>query len=57
MRTAVRIIKNGESRNTADVSTYRVEKKKSQSQRDTATIVKGWISEWQQRRRSPQGPR
>jgi hypothetical protein len=57
MRTAVRIIKNGETHNTADVSPDRVEKKKSQSQRDTATIVKGWISEWQQRRRSPQGPR
>jgi len=57
MRTAVRIIKNGSSRNTTDLSHERVEKTESQSQRDTATIVKGWISEWQQRRRSTQPPR
>lgn len=57
MRTAVRIIKNGTSRNTTDVSSDRVEKTESQNQRDTATIVKGWISEWQQRRRSTQRQR
>ena len=54
MRPVVRIIKNGTSRNTTDISNDRVEKTASQSQRDTATIVKGWISEWQQRRRLPQ---
>jgi hypothetical protein len=56
MRPAVRIIKNGTSRNTTELSSDRVEKTENQSQRDTATIVKGWISEWQQRRRSPQRP-
>ena len=56
MQPAVRIIKKGAGRNTTDVSNDRVvEKTDSQSQRDTATIVKGWISEWQQRRRSKQG--
>ena len=54
MRPTVRIIKKGTSRNTTDLSNERVEKTESQSHRDTATIVKGWISEWQQRRRSPQ---
>jgi len=57
MRQKVRIIKNGSSLNTMDQSNDRVEKTESQSQRDIATIVKGWISEWQQRRRSPQRPR
>ena len=57
MRPAVRIIKNGSSRNTTDLSNERAEKTESQSHRDTATIVKGWISEWQQRRRSTQRPR
>ena len=54
MRPTVKIIKKGTSRNTTDLSNERLEKTESQSHRDTATIVKGWISEWQQRRRSPQ---
>jgi hypothetical protein len=57
MSQKVKIIKNGSSRNTMDLSNERVEKTESQNHRDTATIVKGWISEWQQRRRSPQRPR
>ena len=57
MRPAVRIIKKGTSRNTADLSSDRVEKTETQSHRNTATIVKSWISEWQQRRRSTQRPR
>jgi len=56
MRPNVKIIKHGTSRNTIGLSNDHVEKTDSQSQRDTATIVKGWISEWQQRRRSPQRP-
>lgn len=56
MRPAVRIKKNGTSRKTTDLSNDRVEKTESQSHRDTATIVKGWISEWQQRRPSRQRP-
>ena len=57
MSQKVKIIKNGSSRNTMDLSNERVEKTESQNHRDTAAIVKGWISEWQQRRRSPQRPR
>jgi hypothetical protein len=56
MRPNVKIIKNGTSRNTTDLSNDHVEKTESQRQRDTATIVKGWISEWQERRRSRQRP-
>ena len=47
----IRIIKNRTSSNTTNASNNRVEKTESQSQRDTATIVKGWILQWQQRRR------
>ena len=54
MRPNVKIIKRGTSRNTIGHSNENVEKTDSQSQRDTATIVKGWISDWQQRRRSTQ---
>jgi hypothetical protein len=54
MRQKVRIIKHGTSQNTMGLSNDHVEKTESQSRRDTAKIVKGWISEWQQRRRSPQ---
>jgi len=58
MRPTVRIIKKDTPRNTTDLSNDRVEKTETQSHRDTATIVKGWISEWQQqRRRSTQRPR
>jgi len=56
MRQKVKIIKHNSSGTAMDQSNDRVEKTESQSHRDTATIVKGWISEWQQRRRSPQRP-
>ena len=56
MRPGVRIIKQDKLRNTTELSNERVDKTDHQSQRDTATIVKGWISEWQQRRRSTQRP-
>jgi hypothetical protein len=56
MRQKLRIIKHGTSQNTMGPSNDQVEKTESQSHRDTAKIVKSWISEWQQRRRSPQRP-
>src|SRR6266850_2069524 len=45
MRPPVRVIKNGLSRNTTDLSNERVEKTESQSHRDTAKIVKGAFDE------------
>src|SRR6266850_3639084 len=45
MRPPVRVIKNGSSRNTTDLSNERVEKTESQSHRDTAKIVKGAFDE------------
>jgi len=56
MRPGVRIIKQATSRNTTDSSTDGAEKTDRERERDTATIVKGWISEWQQRRRPTRRP-
>ena len=51
MNTGVRIIKRGRDDGAQSLPTGRAEKTTQQNEREIAGTVKGWINEWEQRRR------
>jgi hypothetical protein len=51
MNTGVRIIKRSRDDGAQSLSPGRAEKTTRQSEREIAGTVKGWINEWEQRRR------
>ena len=52
MKSGVRVIKRGREDGPRDLPPGRDEKAARQSERAIASTVKGWIAEWERRRRA-----
>jgi hypothetical protein len=52
MQSKIRIIKRGTSLRTNLLSASDVEKTVEQRERETATTVKSWVAEWEERKRA-----
>jgi hypothetical protein len=54
MQTRIRIIKRGARNATNQVADNPIEKSARERERDSANTVKGWIGEWETRKRALQ---
>jgi hypothetical protein len=54
MNSAIKIIKRGTSGKPNNVPVPSADKTKRECERDTASTVKGWVAEWEERKRALQ---
>lgn len=54
MNSAIKIVKRGTSGTPNNIPAAAADKTEQERARDTASTIKGWVAEWEQRKRSLQ---